>query len=472
MIDTTIILVDDHTMIRKGLRALIEKVQGLSVIGEAGNGLEAIELVRQHSPDIVVMDINMPELNGIDATQKIINECPDVKILALSIHSGKSHVEQMLKAGASGYLLKESAPEELVKAIHALKEGKGYLSSDITEIVLERLRQRPVDEEVNAELTAQKILEAKMLKPDLSGESVHRQELIDRLERGREKKLSLIVAPAGYGKSLLVSDWLTQCDQRSAWLSLDKSDNDLRQFYRSLLTAIRESNPDCCDQSLHLAHVANLPPVSVLAKALLDDLENVTQTCVLVLDNIEQVNEKSVHDLLTQLLNYPLRLLHLVLIGRQDPFLPLSSYRAANDMNELRMDNLRFSFDETKNFLLQTLKRDVDDETVELLLQRTDGWPAGLQHAADLLNYPEEVVPDPADAEAVVNWREILTNREYEVLLLLEQRMRDKEIANQLCISSETVKSHLKNLYGKLHATDRRDVIIKAGQKGLFTKKT
>ena len=130
-----LVLVDDHLMFRKGLRLMIDLEEDLKVIGEANDGLEAIEQVRELKPDIVVMDINMPNLNGIDATRKILEESPKTKILVLSIHASQQYVESTLEAGATGYLLKESAPEELIKAIRIICEGKSYFSADITEIV-------------------------------------------------------------------------------------------------------------------------------------------------------------------------------------------------------------------------------------------------------------------------------------------------------------------------------------------------
>ena len=126
---TNILLVDDHPMLRKGLRLLIELEEGLNVIGEANDGQEAIERVRELAPDIVVMDINMPNLNGVDATRQILAESPQIKVLVLSINSSKQYVESMLEAGVIGYLLKESAPEELIKALHVISKGKSYLSA-------------------------------------------------------------------------------------------------------------------------------------------------------------------------------------------------------------------------------------------------------------------------------------------------------------------------------------------------------
>jgi DNA-binding NarL/FixJ family response regulator len=132
-----ILLADDHKIIRVGLHALISGEEDMKVVAEAENGRDAVELVKQHAPDIVVMDINMPDLNGIDATKIIIEEAPETKIIALSIHSTSRFVSGMLKAGASGYLLKHCAFEELAKAIRMVVSGKPYLSSQILSTVMD-----------------------------------------------------------------------------------------------------------------------------------------------------------------------------------------------------------------------------------------------------------------------------------------------------------------------------------------------
>jgi DNA-binding NarL/FixJ family response regulator len=128
----TIILVDDHPVFRQGLYHLLSREKGMTVVGEADDGQIAIELVRRETPDLVIMDITMPNFNGIDATRHIISEFPDTKIIALSIHSGKRFIEGMLRAGAVGYILKESAPEELLNGVRAVMRDEIYLSSSVT----------------------------------------------------------------------------------------------------------------------------------------------------------------------------------------------------------------------------------------------------------------------------------------------------------------------------------------------------
>lgn len=138
---TRILLVDDHPIFRKGLCLLLEQEKTLEIIGEAGDGQESIEMVRKEQPDLVVMDITMPKLNGMEATRKILSEFPDIKIVALSIHSGKRFVKKMLGAGAVGYILKESVPEELVNGILKVVQGDIYLSDTITGVLVSDYRK-------------------------------------------------------------------------------------------------------------------------------------------------------------------------------------------------------------------------------------------------------------------------------------------------------------------------------------------
>ena len=131
----TILVVDDHAMFREGVRGLLER-NGFRVVGEAGDGREAMAAVLELSPDLVIMDISMPDIDGIAATRDILASSPDTKVIALSIHGGKRFVENMLQAGAAGYILKDSAPEQLVEAVHAVLKGETYLSPAITGLMV------------------------------------------------------------------------------------------------------------------------------------------------------------------------------------------------------------------------------------------------------------------------------------------------------------------------------------------------
>ncbi len=131
-----IILADDHKLMRDGLHALLEREKGLEVIATAENGRVAVQLTRKLSPDVVVMDVSMPEMNGIEASRQILSEKPDTRIVALSMHSDRRFVEGMLRAGVSSYVLKDSPIEELSYAIRAVMENRAYFSQEIAQTVV------------------------------------------------------------------------------------------------------------------------------------------------------------------------------------------------------------------------------------------------------------------------------------------------------------------------------------------------
>ncbi len=133
-----IVLVDDHKMMRDGLRAYLEREQGVEVIAEAKDGREAIRLVKEHLPDVVVMDIALPKMNGVEATRQITAAHPDVKVVALSTHCDKRYVLSMLDAGAAGYVDKVAAGEELLRAVRSVSRGDCYLSPAVTGLVVSR----------------------------------------------------------------------------------------------------------------------------------------------------------------------------------------------------------------------------------------------------------------------------------------------------------------------------------------------
>lgn len=137
---TSIVLADDHHLVRAGLRSLLEEIEGTRIVGETANGREAVALAASLRPDVVVMDISMPELNGIEATARIRAEAPATRVLVLSMHSSEDFVRRALSAGAAGYLVKDSAPLELRLALEAIARGETYVSSRVSGALLSSLR--------------------------------------------------------------------------------------------------------------------------------------------------------------------------------------------------------------------------------------------------------------------------------------------------------------------------------------------
>jgi len=132
-----ILLADDHTVMRAGLRALLERQPNLEVVGEAEDGRQSVELASSHVPDVVVMDIAMPSLNGVEATRRMVSKHPTISVVILSMYSDESYVMRALQAGARAYLLKDSAVTDLIRAIEAVSQGKSFFSPKISRILAE-----------------------------------------------------------------------------------------------------------------------------------------------------------------------------------------------------------------------------------------------------------------------------------------------------------------------------------------------
>lgn len=199
MMKTTVLLADDHKVIREGLRNLIEQQSDMEVVGEASDGRDAIDLCEQLRPNVVVMDVAMPDLNGIEATRHIAKECPSTHVLALSMHADRHYAAGMLGAGAAGYVLKDCAFDELADAIRTVSDGGRYLSREIEGVVLrdyvERLSGESGDSSVFTILTdrerevLQLVAEGQTTKKIASDLHVsvktiesHRQNIMDKLE--------------------------------------------------------------------------------------------------------------------------------------------------------------------------------------------------------------------------------------------------------------------------------------------------
>jgi len=193
---TRVLLADDHALVRAGIRALMEKIPSVEVVGEAGTGREALELVRSTLPSIVLMDIAMTELGGLEALPRITKDFPSVKVIILSAHANEEYVIRALREGASGYMLKDSATTELELAINSVTQGKIYLSPSISRTVIDDYLQRvsgavsPLEQLTSRQREIlQLIAEGKNAKEiaadlDVSIKTVesHRLQLMDRLD--------------------------------------------------------------------------------------------------------------------------------------------------------------------------------------------------------------------------------------------------------------------------------------------------
>lgn len=191
-----VLLADDHDLFRAGIRALLEKVADVEVVGEAGTGREALSFVEIHHPDVVLMDILMPELNGLDAAARVAAKFPNVRVIILSMNSAEEYVLQGLRAGASGYLLKNVTPVELELAIKAVARGETYLSSAVSRHVMDAYLQRVGGQKTSLERLTQRQREvlqlvteghstkeiARMLDLSIKTVEMHRSQLMATLD--------------------------------------------------------------------------------------------------------------------------------------------------------------------------------------------------------------------------------------------------------------------------------------------------
>jgi len=140
-----ILLADDHAVVRQGFKMILAAQPDMEIVGEAGNGREALDLASQLQPDVIVMDVAMPELNGIEATRRVADVSPRSRVLALSMHKDSVYVREILRAGARGYLLKDSVSSDLLAAVRAIARGEGYLSPGVSDAVLNDYRRHVTD---------------------------------------------------------------------------------------------------------------------------------------------------------------------------------------------------------------------------------------------------------------------------------------------------------------------------------------
>jgi two-component system, NarL family, response regulator NreC len=208
-----ILLADDHTVVRKGLRLLLESQPGFTVVADAADGRDAIALAERHAPDVVVMDVAMPGLNGIEAARQISAKLPHTAIVFLSMHSDESYVLKALKSGARGYLLKDSAEQDLINAVIAVSEGKAFFSPAISRMLMEdylrQMRDRKVEDSYELLTTREReVLQllaegrsnkevASVLNLSLYTVETHRANILQKLNLHNQAELILYAVRKG-----------------------------------------------------------------------------------------------------------------------------------------------------------------------------------------------------------------------------------------------------------------------------------
>ena len=226
------------------------------------------------------------------------------------------------------------------------------------------------------------ILATKLFVPPPQPSVVVRSRLIDRLDEGVHRKLTLISAPAGFGKTTLVSEWVAHCDRPTAWLSLDDADSDPIRFLVYLVTALQAVTPSLGTELLGVLQSHQPPPTESILTTLLNEIATLPNRIVLVLDDYHVIDAKPVDDAVAFLLEHLPPQMHVVITTREDPQFPLARLRARGQMTELRAADLRFTSDEAAAFLNEVMSLNLSAADIAALEDRTEGWIAGLQLAA------------------------------------------------------------------------------------------
>lgn len=226
------------------------------------------------------------------------------------------------------------------------------------------------------------LLQTKIIIPHSRVHPVRRPRLDERLSAGLSRKLTLIAAPAGFGKTTLLCGWISQSSYRTAWLSLDAGDNDSTRFWAYFISSLRQLYPQLCPGILSLMQSAQPPAIHSILTALINEIAAITGEVVIVLDDYHVIDFQPIHEGLTFLVTHMPENMHLVVTTRADPPIPLARLRAHDQLAEVRANDLRFTTDETASFLTEVMGLGLTAKEVAALEARTEGWIAGLQIAA------------------------------------------------------------------------------------------
>jgi ATP/maltotriose-dependent transcriptional regulator MalT len=235
------------------------------------------------------------------------------------------------------------------------------------------------------------ILRTKLHRPSITEDTVCRGSLHERMDLGMQTPLTLVSAPAGYGKSTLVSQWAEALEMPCAWISLDEADSDLVVFVSYVVAAVENMYPDACPETTALITAPRLPGISLLARYLTNELDDINASFVVVLDDYHRIAPQSeVHDLLSYLLEHPPRLSRLVIATRRDPPIQMASLRGGGRVTEIRLQDLRFTAAEISDLLQKSTGTKASEEALLNLQRQTEGWAVALRLVALHLRHLED----------------------------------------------------------------------------------
>jgi LuxR family maltose regulon positive regulatory protein len=283
------------------------------------------------------------------------------------------------------------------------------------------------------------LIQTKFYIPPPHQDIVPRSRLIERLNTGLHRKLSLVSAPAGFGKTTLVSSWIHQYERPVAWISLDENDNDLRVFFTYFIAALQRIDLNIGVNILNTIQASQTLQVSSLLTMLVNEIDAIEEEIVLVLDDYHRISNQAVHDTLDFLIEHMPARMHLVISGRVDPNISQSRLRVNRQMNEIRSNDLRFTEAEASIFLNELMDLNLLPSDIAALEKRTEGWIAGLQLAALSLQGRKdkhEFVSDFSGSHRyIIDYlvEEVLSRQPEEILTFLCQTSILDRLSAPLC---------------------------------------
>jgi len=292
---------------------------------------------------------------------------------------------------------------------------------------------------INIKDTQYPILKTKLYIPQPRPDLVQRTHLIDQLNKGINHKLTLISAPAGFGKTTLLIEWIAQSEIPVAWISLDKGDNDSDHFIHYLVAALQRIEVNIGKAALSMLQSPQQPPIESIMINLIKEITDVPYDCALVLDDYHAVDTKRIHEIVEFLLDYLPAQIRLVIATRVDPPLPLARLRVRNQLTEFRASDLCFTVDETSVFFNKMMKLGLSSHEISILESRTEGWIAGLQLAALSMqgrkDIPEFIKTFAGDDRHVVDYlaEEVLNLQSEHVQNFLLQTSILNRLSGPLC---------------------------------------
>jgi LuxR family maltose regulon positive regulatory protein len=284
-----------------------------------------------------------------------------------------------------------------------------------------------------------KLLSTKLYMPPYRSDMVPRQRLIEHLDAGLRGRVTLVSAPAGFGKTTLVSEWVQHVGRPAAWLSLDKNDNDITRFLTYMIAALQHVNEDVGGDIQAALGESQSPNLEMILTKFVNDIEVIPEQFIFVLDDYHFIEAEPVNSALNFLIEYQPSNMHLVISSRSDPLLPISRLRVRGELREVRVRDLRFTKDETAAFLNDLMGFDLSPEDIAALEERTEGWVASLQLAALSMrgrdDWPEFIAAFSGSHRYVIDYLadEIMSRQPEEVQMFLRRTSILERFSAPLC---------------------------------------